>query len=240
VWDKQFIESIYPDQQKRYIPSMLEGEPAADMGYTASFDFGWFALLASEVGDEETVQTMTSYADAHFNPTWVDGGLMYPATPDYLYNYLRNEKGFIQNVGPVTGNVLIGFARINPANGLWQIYNEPFDQPHFADPYITDVEYLEASVTRAVYDAEQDALIVSLAPGPVTSEATSFVVRQLDPNKSYTIFKDGNSLGEISAGSGPTPSQTEWQPDGSLQITTGLEEPHSFVVQATSTKLAAR
>jgi len=240
VWDKQFIESIYPDQQKRYIPSMLEGEPGADMGYTASFDFGWFALLASEVGDEETVQLMIDYADTHFNPTWLDGGLMYPATADYLYNYLRNEAGFIQNVGPVTGNVLIGFARINPADGLWQIYNEPFDQSHFSDPYITDVEFLEANVTRAAYDATKQALIVSLEPGPVKSETTSFTVRQLDPNKSYTLIKDGQVLGEISGSSGSMPSQTEWASDGSLRITTGLEEPHSFVVQATSTSLASR
>ena len=240
VWDKQFIESIYPDQQKRYIPSMLKGAPGEDMGYTASFDFGWFALLASEVGDNETVATMTDYADAQFNPTWMDGGLLYPTTPDYLWNFMRDENGLIQNVGPVTGNVLIGFARINPADGLWQIYNRPFDQSHFADPHITDVEHLEASVTRAVYDARKDALIVTLAPGPVKSEATSFTVRQLDPQKSYTLIKDGKSLGEISASKGSTPPRTEWRSDGSLRITTGLDEPHSFVLKATSTNLAAR
>ena len=240
VGSEQFIESIYPDQQARYIPSMLNGEPGEDMGYTASFDFGWFALLASEVGDDETVQTMTDYADAHFNPTWMDGGLMYPATPDYLYNFMRDEQGLIQNVGPVTGNVLIGFARINPADGLWQIYNRPFDKSHFADPHITDVEYLEASVTQAVYDAKKGALIVTLAPGPVKSESTSFAVRRLDPNKRYALIKDGESLGELSASKGSTPPGTQWRSDGSLRITTGLNEPHSFVLKATSTNLAAR
>ena len=242
VWDKQFIESIYPDQQKRYIPSMLKGEPGEDMGYTASFDFGWFALLASEVGDAETVQTMTDYADAHFNPTWMDGGLMYPSSPDYLWNFMRDEKGLIQNVGPVTGNVLIGFARINPADGLWQIYNKPFDKSHFADPHITDVEYLEASVTQAVYDAEKDALIVTLAPGPVKSEATSFNVRQLDSAKTYSLIKDGQLLGEINKNKGVALPEAEWQTDGSLRITTGLGEPHSFVLKAGQTKanVAAR
>ncbi len=240
VWDKAFIESIYPAQQKRYIPSMLQGAPGEDMGYTASFDFGWFALLASEVGDRETVQTMTDYADAHFNPTWLDGGLMYPATPDYLYNFMRDEAGLIRNVGPVTGNVLVGFARINPADGLWQIYNRPFDKSHFADPHITDVEYLEANVIQAVYDAEQDALIVTLTPGPVDSEATSFTVRQLDPDKSYTLIRDGRSLGEISGRKRSAPPGGEWQPDGSLRITTELDAPRSYVLQAASTNLAAR
>ena len=240
VSDKQFIEEIYPHQLERYIPSMLEGVPGEDMGYTASFDFGWFALLASEVGDSETVQIMTDYADAHFKPTWMDGGLLYPNTADYLWNFSRDEKGFIQNVGPVTGNVLVGFARINPADGLWHIYNEPFNQSHFAEPHITDVEYLEASVTRAVYDAEKDALIVTLAPGPVKSETTSFTVRQLDSKKHYTLVRDGKSLGRISASRGSTLPGTEWLIDGSLRITTELDEPHSFVLKATPTNVAAR
>ncbi len=231
VWDKEYIESIYPDQQQRYIPSMLQGAPGEDMGYTASFDFGWFALLASEVGDAETVQTMVDYADANFNPTWLDGGLMYPATPDYLYNYLRTDEGLIQNVGPVTGNVLIGFARLNPADGLWQIYNQPYDAQHFADPYITDVEFLEANVNQAVYDAAEGALVVTLSPGPVASDSTAFTVRQLDPGKTYTLSRDGEVLGRISAGE-QLPESAEWQADGSLRISTSLQKQHSFVLKA--------
>ncbi len=240
AWDKGYIESLYPYQQERYIPSMLEGAPGADMGWTASFDFGWFVLLASEVGDTETVQTMADYADAHFEPTWLDGGLYYPTTPDYQYNFTRNEKGFIQNVGPVTGNVLVGFARINPKDGLWQIYNHPWKKSHFAEPFITDVEYLEASVTQAVYDPEKDALIVSLAPGPVKSEATSFTVRQLDPAKTYSLIRDGQALGEVSQKGGAELPDAEWQGDGSLRITTSLDGLRSFVLQARPSKLSAR
>jgi hypothetical protein len=239
VWDKEYIESLYPHQQKRYIPSMFEGAPGEDMGWTASFDFGWFALLASEVGDTETIQTMADYADAHFNPTWKDGGYYYPTSPDYQYNFTRDEKGFIQNVGPATGNVLIGFARINPKDGLWQIYNQPWDKSHFAEPFITDVEYLEASVTQAVYDAEKDALIVTLAPGPVKSEATSFTVRQLDPMKTYVLIKDGQLLGEIRKSDHTKAPGAEWQTDGSVRITTALHGPHSFVLEARSANVAA-
>jgi len=240
AWDKEFIESLYPHQRKRYIPSMLRGWPYENMGWTASFDFGWFALLASEVGDTETVQTMTDYADAHFEPTWKDGGYYYPSTPDYVWNFQRDWKGLIQNVGPVTGNVLVAFARINPKDGLWRIYNRPWDESHFAEPFITDVEYLEASITQAVYDAEEDALIVTLAPGPVKSEATSFTIRQLDPAKTYSLIRDGQVLGEVSGGGGSALPHTEWQADGSLRITTGLDEPHSFVLKAKSSKVAAR
>ena len=240
AWDKAYIENLYPHQVKRYIPSMLKGEPGEDQGWTASFDFGWFALLASEVGDTETVKTMTDYADAHFEPVWNDGGYYYPTSADYQWSFVRDEKGFIQNVGPATGNVLIGFARVNPKDGLWQIYNHPWDESHFAEPFITDVEYLEASVTQAVYDAEKDALIVTLAPGPVESEATSFTVRQLDPAKTYSLIRDGQALGDVSRSGGAALPDAEWQDDGSLRITTRLDGPHSFVLKATPSKLAAR
>ena len=219
---------------------MFRGWPFENMGWTASFDFGWFALLASEVGDAETVETMTEYADTHFEPTWREGGYYYPSSPDYIWNFTRDWKGYIHNVGPVTGNVLVGFARINPKDGLWRLYNHPWDESHFAEPYITDVEYLEASVTQAVYDAKKDALIVTLAPGPVESDATSFTVRQLDPAKTYSLIRDGQALGEVSRSGDAVLPDTEWQDDGSLRITTRLDGPRSFVLKAMSSELAVR
>ncbi len=239
VWDKQLIESIYPYQRKLYIPSMFNGEPGEDMVWTASFDFGWFALLASEVGDTETVQAMADYANAHFQPTWKDGGYYYPHTLDYQENFARDDEGFIANISPVTGNVLIGFARVNPKDGLWKIYNRPWDTAHFAEPFVSDVEFLEANVRQAVFDAKKDALIVTLAPGPVNSKTTSFTVRQLDPIKTYLLIKDGQTLGEIRRSDHTQAPGAEWQADDSLQITTELNGPHSFVLEAKSASVAA-
>ena len=240
AWDKEYIESIYPDQVELYMPAMLRGWPLENMGWAASFDFGWFALLASEVGDVETVQAMTEYADEHFDPTWKDGGYYYPSSPDYAYSFNRDWLGYIGNVGPVTGNVLVGFARINPKDGLWEIYNRPWEKAHFEEPYITDVEYLEANVTQAVYDRDKDALIVTLTPGPVASESTSFTVRQLDPAKTYSLIKDGKLLGEVNQGRGTAPAGIEWQPDGSLRVGTDLTQAHSFVLKSLPSTLASR
>ena len=231
AWDKDYIESLYPHQRERYIPSMLRGWPFWPMGWTASFDFGWFALLASEVGDVETVQTMADYADAHFEPTWRDGGYYYPSTDYYIFNYFRDWLGYIHNVGPVTGNVLVGFARINPKDGLWEIYNRPWEKSHFAEPFISDVDYLQASVTRAVFDNKKDALVVTLAPGPVESTEVSFTVHQLAATKTYELIKDGKSLGDISKNQ-PLPPGTLWRDDGALLITTALREQHSFIIKA--------
>ena len=126
---------------------------------------------------------------------------------------------------------LIGFSRINPADGLWHIYNRPFESSHFASPHITDVDYLEASVTQAVFDSKKDALIVTLVPGPVASSNVSFTVRQLESAKTYELIKDGKSLGNISAES-QLPSGIRWQENGSLLITTALREQSSFIIKA--------
>ena len=134
VWDKEYIESIYPDQQERYIPSMLRGWPFENMGWTRHSTFGWFALLASEVGDTETVQTMSDYADAHFEPTWNDGGYYYPSHRIYHTTSLGTGNGLIHNVGPVTGNVLLALLASIRRTGCGTFITGPLSQSHFAEP----------------------------------------------------------------------------------------------------------
>lgn len=239
TWDKELIDRIYPEQRKRYLPAMLRGEPEQDMGWTASFDFGWFVLLASEVGDTETVETLGQYADEHFNPTWRDGGYYYPHTPNYREDYSRDPDGFIANISPVTGNVLVGFARINPKNGLWSIYNRTWDKDHFSEPYVTGVDFLAANVNQAVYDNSRHALVVGLTPGPIKSDNTSFFVHQLDPEMTYSVTRDGQPIGHVQMKDKTSVPGAEWQADNSLKISTSLQRPHSFVLQGLPERMAA-
>ena len=99
---------------------------------------------------------------------------------------------------------------------------------------------MQASVTQAVYDPEEDALIVTLVPGPVPSTSTSFTVHQLDHDKSYALIRDGQVLGEVNAQTGLALPNTQWQADGSLLISTKLAESQSFVLKAMAATLAAR
>lgn len=245
VWDKELVEAIYPAQRKLYFPSMLEGEPGEDMGWGASFDFGWFALLASEVGDEATLRTMLAFADQHFGPTWRDGGYYYPHTPDYRTNYARDESGFLANISPVTGNVLVGFASVNPKDGLWQIYNRPWDEAHFSQPFIGEIDFRKANVSQARFDETRNALVVTLTPGPPLAPGkedeaqASFSIYQLDPKTEYRFSQDGKVLGSVHLDDGTTVPGSVWQPDHSLKVLTRLDAPHSFVIEAVPA-LAAR
>jgi hypothetical protein len=63
-------------------------------------------------------------------------------------------RGHRVEVEPMTGNVLLGYARLNVPDGLWGLYNQPWDRAHFTEPALTaverDVEVSQAEVTDGV------------------------------------------------------------------------------------------
>ena len=70
VWDKEYIESIYPDQRERYIPSIAEeagrgrtwgGQRAVRLRLVCS---AW----PQRLGIRRRYRQMSDYADAHFEP----------------------------------------------------------------------------------------------------------------------------------------------------------------------------
>jgi len=232
AWDKEYVEDLYTEQVTLYMPHMLDGEPDEDMGWTASFDFGWFGLLAAEVGDTATVDTMLEYADSHFYPTWFDGGYYYPHTPDYQDNFRRDNHGKIGNISPVTGNVLVGFMRLAHKDGMWNLYNGPRDDKFFKQPFVSSVDFAQASVSQAYYDSAQEALIITIVPGPAPGKHTTFEVNQLDPARRYEIYLDGDSLGYAGA-THVTAAGATWRADGVLAISSSLDSAHSYVIMAT-------
>jgi phage tail sheath protein FI len=85
---------------------------------TDSTDFGWVATWASEMGDRATLESLLEYADTFMSPTWRAGGLYYPRN-DELVDDAANRTEF----EPMTGNVLLGYARLNVEDGLWKFFN---------------------------------------------------------------------------------------------------------------------
>jgi hypothetical protein len=125
------------------------------MGMAVDFgtaDHGWVAAWASEMGDEGTRDGVLAYADKYLSPTHSDGGLYYPRN-DTLYD----DSGHYVEVDPMAGNVLFAYARLNVADGLWRLYNQPWDAAHFSEPAITavgdDIDISEAHVIDGVLTA---------------------------------------------------------------------------------------
>jgi hypothetical protein len=116
-------------------------------------DFGWVAAWASEMGDAETLRGLLVHADRYMAPTWLDGGLYYPRN-----DMVENADGIRTLNEPMSGNVLLGYARLNIPNGLWHLYNEPWKPTHFEEPAIVAVGS-DVDISRAIFDSERNTLI---------------------------------------------------------------------------------
>jgi hypothetical protein len=106
-------------------------------------DAGWVAAWVSEMGDQATLDGVLAHADRFMNPTWRDGGLYYPRndTP-------TDAQGNRTEIEPMTGNVLLGYARLNVPDGIWGLYNRPWSPEHHTEPALVEVER-DVEVSRA-------------------------------------------------------------------------------------------
>ena len=113
---------------------------------------GWMAGWASEMGDRATLNGLLAYADGHLGPAWQDGGLYYPR-----HDEPYDSAGDPTLVDPMTGNVNFAYARLNIANGLWRLYNEPLSADHHSLPALVEVAR-DVDVSQAVYSREENRL----------------------------------------------------------------------------------
>lgn len=144
MWNGEFVRSHYP----RQLADLLLRQPDGSLSVKSAprppvhghvvvnddSDFGWVAAWASEMGDEETLQGLLQHADRYMAPRWRDGGFYYPRN-----DVAENPQGYRTLVEPMTGNVLLGYARLNVRDGLRGIYNGPWREAHFREPAIVAV-----------------------------------------------------------------------------------------------------
>ncbi|MDS7595440.1 hypothetical protein [Agrobacterium tumefaciens] len=162
MWNRDFVTENYPHQIKDYLIKYDDGlrsirsTPRPSIrGETVvndDSDFGWVTTWASEMGDEETLSGLLEYADRYLSPTWQNGGLYYPRDD-------RESDAFGNRllVEPQTGNVLLGYARLNIPDGLWKLYNEPWSKKRFAQPALREAAD-DLDVEVAYFDEHERTL----------------------------------------------------------------------------------
>ena len=232
AWDPDYVQSLYQAQKEQHLPRLFgEAEfPESEKLWEARTGLGFFAVLASEVGDKPTLNKTLEYSDRYLSPVWQDGSYYYPRNDELA----RDKSGIFRTVSPFTGNALLPLARLNRPNGLWKLHNQPWEEKHFKQPYVSGVDYLAIGVSQAFYDAEKDALILTLVPGPAKAETVSFVIRQLDPSKTYDVFRNGNLLGRLRVGQALKLSGIEWHSDGEMTVRTRVLSKTSFIFTGTT------
>lgn len=218
VFDPAFVEKLYPDFKKLHVKMTKDGLCTLQKDVLTPFSYyGFFSILAAEMGDKEVLDGLLKVADEHFGPVWEDGTYHYPCREVSDFSFVSADKKSSGKDQAATGQQkqkvnpqmqtwpmhsdlsdrLFGFARALPKNGLLYMYNHPFDQTHFGEPGITDLDLSETLLKRAIYDREKAALVVSTMAGKQGERARFRVVR-LNPNKTYEIYVDGSPLQEIS------------------------------------------
>ncbi|MDT7588849.1 MAG: hypothetical protein QOE32_6399 [Pseudonocardiales bacterium] len=194
-WNRDFVHRNYPRQVREFLVPGSDGAlsvrsaPAMEvMGQTVvndTCDFGWVAAWASEMGDAETLTGLFAHADRYFAPTWRDGGLYYPRndTP-------ADADGNRTDIEPMSGNVLLGYARLNVPDGLNGLYQQPWDRAHFSNPALTEVDP-EVEVSRAVFaDGALDFRLRSREGG----EPGRVVIGRMPGRGDWTLRRDGEVL----------------------------------------------
>jgi len=247
-WNRDFIESVYPTQRDAELSGLIDTAPEhwrVRWGSSqVSQDFGFLAAYAAETGDRATAQKLLEYADEHFDPHWVDGGYFYPRRTVVGEEFegppkpVPTEKLGQHQVGPLTGNALLGFARLNPGQGIWNLYNKttPTSFAHSGDPEVVDVTYHQVQITKAYYDKTERKLAVSMVPGTEDQGRISFGVRNLSPKSRYVVTMDGGEKVLLDKGKvrarGPRTFEAEWDASGrELKLALTLSSGHTFVVE---------
>jgi hypothetical protein len=70
---------------------------------------------------------------------------------------LEDDEGNRTLIEPMSGNVLLGYARLNVPDGLWRLYNKPWDRSRLTQPVISAVAQ-DIDIGRAFFDSKTDEL----------------------------------------------------------------------------------
>lgn len=208
AWNGDFVQSHYPAQSKAWFKRSADGlvslrpptvmramEQAERLGqrpvlsedpaYTWSApEFGFAAIWASEIGDQQVLDGLLRHADRYMQPTYERGGLYYPRNDKSW-----DEEGNMTYVDPLTGNVLIAYARLNVPHGLKKLYEQPFGAAHFAAPALVAMAP-RVDVLRALFTVDRQ-LQLSVRGRTAVPAATTLTISNVDPGASWVLLRDG-------------------------------------------------
>lgn len=266
-WNRDLVQQVYPAQRDAALPGLIDKSPEVFKNRwnqtSVSSDFGFLAAYSAEVGDKATTTTMLNFADANFKPAWRDGRYVYPlndpkvpGAPQRLVGDevpgtraktppapLTDEQIGDYLVGPLNGNALLAFARLNPGNGLWNLTNNLSATYAIDGPQLVGVDYPRVLVSQAYYDAGRKRLAIELKPGTDYRGQISFAIHKLARKPAYAIMVDGKPVGRVQ-GSRIDMSDSSvtihWTKTGDLAIAAPLNDRLDVSIDQVGDRVAAR
>jgi hypothetical protein len=197
-WNRDFVRQHYARQLRDLVIEEPDGMRSVKVpplreinGHLLDYDscdFGWVTVWASEMGDHETLAGLLRHADCFMHPTWINGGLYYPRQ-DRTYD----ANGHLIVMEPLTGNALLAYARLNVADGLWGLYNRPWDRTHFEQPALTEVA-ANVEVSRAWFDVETQSLVFTVRCSSDRSGDATIIIGNTEKRGSWTLFCEDRAI----------------------------------------------
>lgn len=209
MWNRDFVRAHYPRQVQDLLIDGPDGtksvRPEAKVEMMGrqliadSCDFGWAATWASEMGDTATLDGLLSHADRYMCPTRRDGGLYYPRN-----DADSDEHGNRTMMEPLTGNVLLGYARLNVPDGMWKLYNQLWGAAHFTEPALTDVAG-DISVSQAWFAPARGTLTFRIQRHSHRTGDGSVVLGNVADQSTWSLREHGVAIASASANGSTTP-----------------------------------
>ena len=152
--------------------------------------WGYVFQWVSEVGDTGTLTALLNHADENMKPSWENGGLYYP-----------RSMGSDEEMDPYTGNVAVGYARLNVPDGQKKMWEGAWTK-EFLDhrPYIDGIELGQGvDWIRGEWLEEKDAMVMMGRAWDGIKKTVKPVAKHLRPGK-YGIYLQGELVKEEMVG----------------------------------------
>ncbi|KAL6702394.1 hypothetical protein ACN47E_002199 [Coniothyrium glycines] len=149
--------------------------------------FGCVLQWLSELGKQTELQGLLAWADKHLQPTWENGGLFYPRKDSPL-----NRGSVWRHMDPFTGNGGIAYSRLNVYHGQKKMWDAPWTKETIAKrPWIDNIDLSQGIDTiRAIWDAEEQALVLTVRTWDITTITAEPVATNLDFGL-WAVYLDG-------------------------------------------------
>lgn len=198
-WTGTFLHAFLPDLSERYYPhqkanrvveidentAVIYNDVVYDTSATA-----FFAMSVAEHGDTCLRDRLCNSMVERWNPIWEeDGSFHFRNGLEYTINPFPDS-----NDSTCLTDKLDALARAIPANGVYEMHNMPFIGNKPNTPQVTNVDFPNVLLKRAIYDESKEAVIISTAHVKSkvnTVPQTRLNIENLDATRDWSLTIDG-------------------------------------------------
>ena len=179
VWKPELIEKLYPIHAKKVEFARRRhcqgGRATKPWEFPPRLDL---QRTQEKWAMRRRPRNLIAWMEKNCSPQWMGNKYFYPRNDEKKISTLFNANAAI--------------AELNVKNGIWAMYNRPWKEDYFNQPFISGVEHPKAIVKQAYYDSGKDVLAVTLLPGEQRRDEYILCRQSTDKSKVYSIKKNGN------------------------------------------------